>query len=622
MTHPLDKCPSIPLAFFARAVTEPDGEVYTQAVIGPQDIGDAKRGSRTVNHREAGSHVEHLAGYLQSLGIAKGDRAAIISNTRPEWMEADIAVMAAGGVSVSVYHSLTAQEVGYILFDSEAKFVFVENDEQLAKILELLERGCEIPAAEDRPARRAEFKLNKIIAFEKVASHPLVVDLDEVRRARAPFSTAALKSLSRDELAAIVYSSGTSGPPKGVLQTHGNHLSNVRQVLESGLVGQRMAIMLFLPLAHSFAKLMGYIGFLAEPTICFPAICSRSSSRQEMDSVTRDIRESKADIVPVVPRILEKMRAALIARARGGDMGARLLGLTIRNAAQVLAMGGKPGVWTGIIHGGLAGIRAKIKASLFGDNFKYAISGGAKLDPAVNSFFESLDIVVLEGYGLTETCVATNVNRVGQKKIGTVGKVLSPDIEIRIQDDGEISFRGPNVSIGYLNRPAANKEAWDADGWFHTGDLGSLDAEGYLSIIGRKKEIIVTSYGKKITPESVEVALKSSPYISQAVLFGDDKPYCAALLTLNREAVRGWAEAAGLALGDELNLDPKVNELIEREVAGVNSNLASFESVRKFFIAPEELSIENGLLTPTLKIKRQAVLAAFREQISALFEAA
>lgn len=634
---------SIPGAFFAMAERHPELEVYSQpqASTSKNFISRSLKtgfmpSCRTCSFTQAAERVCKIAFFLESTGLQRGERVAIISNTRPEWMEADLAVLSLGGVVVSVYPSLTAADIAYILFDSGAQIVFVENQEQLHKIQALIGKPMPIAATEERPATMAQIEIRTVVCFETEgitisnrtgfkprpgADYTLVpfseLMAQDLGGAAATAAYQFMPDIVRDDLATLVYTSGTTGPPKGVMQTHGNHLANVRQGRECGLYDDASRIFLFLPLAHSFAKLMGYIGYLTPARLEFPFVASRVSSKPNLEAVARDMRRSRATLVPVVPRLLEKMQEGLLARSHKSDFEAKLLAWALRSADRrysEINQNGRAGVAANVAYLLSAPLRTKIKQTLFGRGFKYAVSGGAKLQTVVNRFFDSLGIEVLEGYGLTETCVATNVNRLGNKKIGTVGPVLSPDIEMRIADDGEIVFRGPNISKGYLNRAAATAQAWDKDGWFHTGDLGQIDADGFLKIVGRKKEIIVTAGGKKIAPEPIETRLKSCEMISQAMLFGEGKPYCIVLLTLHIDAVM-----AKLGSGGEAPGAPEVKKRIWAEVEAVNKILPSYETIKKMLIIDEEFTIDNGLLTPTFKVRRNEVVKRYWEQIEALY---
>lgn len=591
---------------------------------------------------EVGDRVRRIAEYFRACGVRAGTTVAVLSGTRPEWLECDMAILAAGGVAASVYQSLPAHDVAYILFDSGARIVVAENEEQLEKLRTLRREDVAIPATEDRPASTARIAIDRILMIEprSVVTNGVLahgsgangaadpkddgVDyLDEVLATTAPMSDAHLVPRTANDLATLVYTSGTTGPPKGVMQTHGNHLANIRQAFASGLVREGLSMTLFLPLAHSFARLMGYVGLVTDVTICFPAVVDRRSSRLDPSSITRDIREFGSNCVPLVPRFLEKMRDGVLARSRKTSFGARLLRLTLwaaRENAHAIRDGRVPSMRVQMAWAGTSGVRTRIKEGLFGSNFEYAVSGGAKLPLSVAEFFDAIEVTILEGYGLTETCVATNANRKGHAKLGTVGPVLDTDIELKLLPDGEILFRGPNVAKGYLNRPTATAASWDEEGWFHTGDLGSIDDEGFLTIRGRKKELFKTSGGKYIAPHDIEDQLKAIPLISNAVLSGDGRPFCVALVTLDAVTVKEWAEKTGRAIPAAPHTDPDLEAAVRAEIDKVNRTLPSFETIKAFYILPEELTVDNGLMTPSYKVKRGEVEKRYSAEIDALYE--
>ena len=570
------------------------------------------------SYAEVSARVKRIGEALIELGSAPGDAVAILSGTRPEWLEADLGILCAGGATASIYQSLPCADIAYILYDSGAKIVFAENQEQVDKLLKIHGESWNISASEDRPERRAELNIKKIIAFESVDDHPLVWPWRKVleTQASADFRPADRKA---GDLAALVYTSGTTGPPKGVMQSHLNHLSNVRQAFDSGMVRETSSIMLFLPLAHSFAKLMGYIGFLTPVVLNFPSVRDTRTSKVDPRAILEDIRVNSSEIVPVVPRFLEKMKEGIESEARKRSAKGRLVALTLW-AARICYAARKaqhhPSMLAAACYEGTAALRRKLTIQLFGPNFSIGVSGGAKLPLAVGEFFDSLGIKILEGYGLTETCVATNVNKIEMNKIGTVGPVLSSDIQMRFEDDGEVIYKGPNIALGYWQRPTATAASWDQAGWFHTGDLGSVDDDGYLTITGRKKELIVTSGGKKISPLAIEEKLKTIPLVSQAVLVGDAKPFCISLLTLEPLALKDWLQQHGAQSAD----DPKLETFLRARVEEINRGLSSFETVKNILILKEDFSVDNGLLTPTFKTKRKAIEAQYGPQIEALYQ--
>lgn len=595
---------NIPEAFWRRAESHPTDQVFKNAFItqGPE----VARDWRYKTYSELRAPVARLAHYLVGLGMKRGDRIAVLSNTRYEWCLADLAILSAAGVTVSIYQSLTPQEIGYILHDSGSRIIFAENEEQVAKLLQVVSEEIIIPACEDRVESRVRVTIDKIIAFEEVPANRLVSQYSNIISDQSLSDVApdTYKDLKRDDLASLVYTSGTTGPPKGVMQSHGNHLTNVYQVADSGVFPPEGSMFLYLPLAHSFARLAYYVGFLTPCTLAFPAIIDKKTSRLDLFAISRDLRESNSEVIPSVPRLFEKMAAAIKARSHESGLKSRLVKICLANAQRMYALKEKKqpvGIMDQIIFEGMRPIRNQIRRQLFGDNFSHGISGGAKLDPEVQKFFDAIEIPICEGYGLTETCVATNVNRPNNRRIGSVGPVFK-DIEIKLDTDGEIIFRGPNITRGYWNRPQATAEAYDSSGWFRTGDIGRIDDDGFLYITDRKKDIIVTAGGKKIPPQSIEGRFQGNPVISQLVLCGDGKPYCVALVTIHPTVDKSYCDT-----------------LVEAEIDKINQTLSSFESIKRFAILEHDFSIENGFLTPTLKVKRKAVTEKFKATIEELY---
>lgn len=613
---------SIAEAFWRRAAITPHAPLYKWATASSPD---ATRVWHTESYATTTRKIARLAHHLRSLGVGVGTPVAIISQTRPEWMIADVAIQTLGGITVSIYQSLPAHEAGYILFDSKAEIVFVENEEQAQKIAHLRANPCPIPEHENVAACDVRLSISSIISFERVESlsAPTVLSICEDDTLSAEPPPIPLE-LGRHHAASYVYTSGTTGPPKGVVQTHGNHLTNVEQVSHAGVFLLNGSLFLYLPLAHSFARLAYYVGFLTSAYLVLPAITDHKTSKVDLASIAKDIREAGASVLPSVPRLFEKMGAALQTRANGPSLQQKILSLCIRNAQRVYnnrLQGQHVGLIDQILFNGLSPIRAKIKKQLFGSTFCHGISGGAKLDPGVNRFFDALGIVICEGYGLTETCVATHVNLPTNRKIGTVGPALEK-VEVRISPaDGEILMRGPNITQGYLHRPQATAEAWDAEGWFHTGDVGQLDGDGFLSITDRKKELVVTAGGKKIAPISVEGLFKRHPFISQALYYGDGKPHCVMLFTLNEGELRTMLTQQGFDIPPDATLAilPAVTALVDEAVKDANSTLASYETIKSFAILGEDFTIENGLLTPTMKMKRKAIVARYKDTLESLY---
>jgi long-chain acyl-CoA synthetase len=615
---------SIADAFWLRAQEAPDSILYRWATA---PSADATRVWHTETYASAKPKIARIAYHLKSLGVGVGSTVAIMSQTRPEWMLADIAIQTIGGIAVSIYQSLPAHEAGYLLFDSKAQVIFVENEEQAQKIALLRKSPCPIPEREGSPASEEQLSIPHVISFERVEALAALMVATIINDKSLPTEPPPVPAeIGRDHIASYVYTSGTTGPPKGVVQTHGNHLTNVEQVSHAGVFILDGSLFLYLPLAHSFARLAYYVGFLTSAHLALPAITDHATSKVDLASVARDIREAGASVLPSVPRLFEKMGAAIQARAVGSSLQQKILSLCLKNAQQTYERrikGESLGILEQILYSVLAPIRAKVKAQLFGATFQHGISGGAKLDSSVNKFFDSLGILICEGYGLTETCVATNVNLPNKRKIGSVGPALER-IEIRIcPADGEIVMRGPNVTQGYLDRPKATAESWDSEGWFHTGDVGRLDEEGFLYITDRKKELVVTAGGKKIPPQSIEGLFKKHPFISQSLYFGDGKPHCVMLFTLNTVELKAMLKYEGFDIGPTTDITtlPAVVSLVEKAVQDANATLASYETIKHFKILPEDFTIENGLLTPTMKMKRKAIVARYKDTIESLYSA-
>ncbi len=571
-------------------------------------------GWREVTWQTMAERVRAIAAGLLDLGVAPGDRVALLSNTRPEWMEIDFAILACGALTVPIYQSNLPAECGYIIANSESSVVFVENPKQRAKIEEVTRHGFELDGVRQTIGVRAVItiegdpgageSLAALVKRGRDALGHLLGELD-----------ARIADLKRDQLATIVYTSGTTGPPKGVLQTHGNHLATVESLLKLGIAREGDVDFFFLPLAHSFARLIEYYGIAAGTITAFA---------RSIDHLAEDLAGSRPHLVPAVPRIYEKLY--------GRIQGARESGGALRRALFDWAVGvgrarsrhdqeGRPVPTLLQWQHGLAHrlVFSRIH-QLLGGNIRYMTSGGAPLSREIAEFFHAVGIPILEGYGLTETTPSLTVNQPERFKLGTVGLPLDC-CELRIAPDGEILARGTNIALGYHRRPEATAESWDREGWFHTGDIGEFDADGFLRITDRKKDLIKTSGGKYVAPQKIENLLKLQPHVSQAVVIGDNRKYCTALITLDQEEVGRWASAQGLrfASPEEMAAHPRVRELIEAEVAAANKELASYESIKYFRILPRDLSTETGELTPSLKVKRKVMAERYRQQIEEMY---
>lgn len=569
---------------------------------------------RDVTWGEMEQRVLDIAAGLVDLGVAAGDRVALLSATRPEWMEVDFAVLACGALTVPIYPSSLAAECGYIVANSESSVVLVENPKQRAKMEEVTRRGFELDGVTE------PVSVHSLVTIEGDPGEGTALSA-LIERGRAAGSAARREverrtaALTRESLATIVYTSGTTGPPKGVVQTHGNHLAVIEATLPIGLAREGDVDFFFLPLAHSFARMVEYYGIAAGTTTAFA---------RSIDTLSEDLAATHPHLVPAVPRIYEKIYGRIQAARESGGLAKRLLfdwALGVGRARSRCEQERRPLPLLLQLQHALAHqlVFARIQG-LLGGNIRYMMSGGAPLARELAEFFHAVGLPVLEGYGLTETTPALAVNRPDRFKFGTVGVPLDC-CAIRLADDGEILARGTNIALGYHRRPEATAEAWDADGWFHTGDIGELDEDGFLRITDRKKDLLKTSGGKYIAPQKIENLLKLQPHVSQAVVIGDNRKYCVALVTLDAEEITRWAAAQGLGgtAPEELAADPAVRRLIEGEVTEANRELASYESIKYFRILPRDLSTESGELTPSLKVKRKVVAERYRREIEDMY---
>jgi long-chain acyl-CoA synthetase len=558
-------------------------------------------------YRGLAEQVQAASVGLRELGLHDGDRVAILSENRPEWAIADYACLAARCTDVPIYPTLPARQAEYILRDSGAAALLVSSAAQLEKVLAVRGR---LPA------------LRHLVAFDPTARAPGVLGFEELLAcgrsalARYPDWRAHALGATADDLATLIYTSGTTGDPKGVMLTHGNIASNVTTCVDLFDFREGDECLSFLPLSHIFERMFGhYSMFHAGVVINYAG---------GIDTVPGDMQEIRPTMMASVPRLYEKIFARVLDSVRASPAPRRQVFAWARKVGETWVertLSGAP------VSPGLALQRrladrlvfAKLRART-GGRIRFFISGGAPLSPEIAKFFFAAGMPILEGYGLTETSPVMAVNIFGQTKLGTVGRPI-PRVEVRIAADGEIITRGPNVMHGYYGKPEATAEAVDPDGWFHTGDIGLLDAEGYLRITDRKKDLIVTAGGKNIAPQPIENLAKTSKYVSNAVMLGDRRPFPIMLIVPNAETLKGWAARHGLA-GDDLERlvgVPQVEAKLEREVRRTLRDLAQFEMPKKFLILPRDFSVEGGELTPTLKVRRRVVEERHRAAIEGLY---
>ncbi len=545
------------------------------------------------------SDVEQLAKGFVAAGIEVGDRVALMSRTRYEWTLVDYALWTAGAVTVPIYETSSPDQVAWILEDSDAVAVVVETPAHASAVSAVRDR---VPGLKD------------VWPIESGA-------LDELVRAGADVTDETLDgrrgSTDRSSLATIIYTSGTTGRPKGCELTHGNFkdlAENTTESLSAVVRGDGAATLLFLPLAHVFARFI--------QVLCVEA-AARMGHSADIKTLLEDFSSFKPTFILAVPRVFEKIYNSSEQRAAGDGKG-KIFAAAATTATQ----------WSESLDAGGPGIMLKARHALFdrlvygklrdamGGEIRYAVSGGAPLGTRLGHFYRGIGVIVLEGYGLTETTAPSTVNVPGKVKIGTVGAPL-PGVGIRIADDGEILVQGVNVFTGYHNNADASADAI-RDGWFHTGDIGELDDDGYLRITGRKKEILVTAGGKNVAPAVLEDRLRAHPLISQCIVVGDQKPFIGALITLDDEMLPTWAKNHGLAAMTlaQARTDEAVLAEVQKAVDDANTAVSKAESIRKFAVLGDDFTEDNGYLTPSLKLKRNLVMKDFHDEVEALYAAA
>ncbi|MEO8192809.1 MAG: long-chain fatty acid--CoA ligase [Gemmatimonadales bacterium] len=560
-----------------------------------------------ISHREIKRRVTHAALGLQSLGLKPGDRVGLLSENRPEWAIADYACLTSGVTDVPIYPTLPADQIAYVLSDSGAVAIFVSTAEQAAKIAEV---RSQLP------------HLTHVISFEDAGPKADMTFAQLEQRGAAAENPASQQEYSRiaqsvapDDLATLIYTSGTTGNPKGVMLTHNNIHSNVEASrLKLPFTGDDVSLS-FLPLSHIFQRMADYLMFATGSSIAYA---------ESLDTVPVNMMEVRPTIVFSVPRLYEKMYARVLQNALSSGFVKRKIFLWARGVANrwadVKLSGKEPG--------GLLARQYSLAQKLVfsklkertGGRIRYFVSGGAPLAPEINRFFYAAGLTILEGYGLTETSPVIGVNTPEEFRIGTIGRPV-PGVEVRIAPDGEILTRGPSVMKGYYNNPTATAEAIDADGWFHTGDIGEIQAGDFIAITDRKKDIIVTAGGKNIAPQPIENLVKTNKYVSQAVMIGDNRKFPSMLIVPNFDQLEAWAKRKNILWTDRAQLVrmPEVQELMEKEVMSQLPGLAHFETPRKIGLLEHDFSLEKGEMTPTQKVKRRVVDKHYKELIDSLY---
>lgn len=545
--------------------------------------------------------VRPLALGLTALGIEKGDRVSILGNTRPEWTYFDFAALSIGAIVVPIYQTNSPEECRYVLENSDAKVVVVEDDEQLQKIREV---RAQLPQLE-------QVVLMTGSAEDAISSADLAAKGAAVE---AALWEQRYSAVTPADICTFIYTSGTTGPPKGCEISHGNYRSMLDMVKETSVIEDEEVSYLYLPLAHSFALLIQLGSFDLGATIAY--------WERDPLQILPNLAELKPSYFPSVPRIFEKIyTAANSGMEKEGGLKKAIFDWSIGIGAKMREAergGRRPGFLLSRSYAFAdKRVLSKIR-NLFGGNLRLAVSGAAPINPEILRFFDAAGVLVLEGWGMTETSTAATISKPDEFKVGTIGKPF-PGCEVRIADDGEILVKGPNVFQGYHKNEEATRETI-VDGWLHTGDIGEIDSDGFIKITGRKKDIIITAGGKNITPANLEAEIKQQPLVSQCVVVGDRRPYLVALVTLDPEEAVAYAKEHGLPEDPAaLASNPDVRAAIEAHVEKINQNFARVEQVKKVAILPHDLSQESGELTPTLKVKRAVVASKHEREIEALY---
>jgi long-chain acyl-CoA synthetase len=547
--------------------------------------------------------VRPLALGLAELGVGKGDRVSILGNTRPEWTYYDFAALSIGATVVPIYQTNSPEECRYVLENSDAKVVVVEDDEQLAKVREVRAGLPQLEHVVLMTGSSAE-----AISTEELAAKGAAVDASRWE----PLYSA----VTPVDICTFIYTSGTTGPPKGCVISHGNYRAMLDMINATTGIENEDVSYLFLPLAHSYALLIQLGSFDLGATIAY--------WERDPAKIMANLAEVKPTYFPSVPRIFEKVYAAANSgvEKEGGAKKAIFnwsigVGARMREAER---NGRRPGFLLSRSYAFAdKQVLSKVR-NLFGGNIRLANSGAAPINPEILRFFAASGVLVLEGWGMTETSTAATISTPEDFKVGTIGKPL-PGCEIRIAEDGEILVKGANVFQGYHKNEEATREAI-VDGWLHTGDIGEIDSDGFITITGRKKDIIITAGGKNITPANLEAEIKQHPLVSQCVVVGDRRPYLVALLTLDPEEAVAYAKEHGLPEDPAaLATNADVRTSIEAHLDKINQNFARVEQVKKIAILPHDLSQESGELTPTLKVKRAVVTSKHEQEIEQLYAA-
>ncbi len=567
---------------------------------------------RSITYQEMKERVEQVAVFLLNSNLDAGDRVALLSENRPEWPIVDMGIISAGMVNVPIYPTLTASQVAYIVNDSGTKGIVVSSSAQLDKVRHLL-KDCPqlewVICLDD--CHDIELQGVRLLDYKT-----LLAEGESLMKTRRAELDARLQLAKPSDMVSIVYTSGTTGNPKGVMLSHSNFASNAMAAAEAMGFNYNQTSLSFLPLSHVLERVVNYVMQYCGATIAYA---------ESIDTIGDNLQEVKPSAFVAVPRVFEKIYTRILQNIENDKPLKRKIfywALGIGKQASAYTTQGKSMPTTLAAKHALADklVFSKIRART-GGNLEFAVSGGAPLMKELAEFFFAVGINIYEGYGLTETSPVICINRPKHVKPGTVGQVLE-HVDVKIAEDGEILARGPNIMQGYFNNPEATAEVINQDGWFHTGDIGELDADGYLKITDRKKEIIVMSNGKNVAPQPLENKIKTSPYIEQAVLVGNNQKYMAALIYPNFEALEKVAKEQGFKAEspEEMAKSKAVEDFLRREIDQLTEEFARYEKVKKFALLTEEMTQENDCLTPTLKLKRRVIQQKYEQLIHSLFE--
>ena len=590
---------SVPRMFLDRIAATPTAEAFRYPENG---------GWTTVTWQQVGQRVELLAAGLISLGIKPEERVALASGTRYEWVVVDFAILAAGAATTTVYPTTHAEDVAFIVANSGSRIVVAEDQKQVDK---LIAHRAELPAVQN------------VVVIDGDGDGDWVITLADLEQRGKQLLTDSpsavtdrIDAIRPDQLATLIYTSGTTGKPKGVRLTQDSWTYTAAAMDALGVLSDKDLNYLWLPLAHAFGKVM-----LALPlAIGFPTVIDG-----RVDKIIENLTVIRPTIMGAVPRIFEKVHGKINEMvAKEGGVKKRLFdwatGVGVQ-MSRVRQAGERPSPLLAAQYKLADRLVLSTIRDRFGGRMRFFISGSAALDREIAQWFDAVGVIVLEGYGLTETSAASSINRPGAYRFGTVGWTL-PETDVKIAEDGEILLKGPGVMNGYHDLPEATAEAIDAEGWFHTGDIGELDAEGFLRITDRKKDMFKTSQGKYVAPSAISANFKAvCPYASEIIIYGEGKPYCVALVSLEAEAIQDWAADNGLAGKSfgEIARDEKTREMVGGYVETLNKHLNRWEQVKKFSIIDRELTVEAGDLTPSLKLKRKSVVDNFHDSIDKLY---